>query len=164
MTERHATGRVEATAVGRDLVLERYFDADVDHVWASITESDRTARWFGSWTGDPGVGRQVLVTMGFEEGKPEMPMTITVCDPPHRLGLHSKDEYGEWNIEAVIERDGDRTRLTFLHHLDAATDPGEVGPGWEYYLDALVAAETGEPLPEFDESYFPGMAAYYRGQ
>lgn len=164
MTERRPTGRVEATPTGRDLILERYFTADVADVWASITESDRTARWFGSWTGEPAVGAQVRVTMGFEEGTPEMPMTITICEPPSRLGLQAKDEYGEWNLEATIDRDGDRTRLAFVQHLDAATDPGETGPGWEYYLDALVAAEAGAPLPEFDEEYFPGMAEYYRSQ
>ena len=48
------TGRLIPTPSGRDLVLTRVFDADIDDVWASITESDRTARWFASWTGDAG--------------------------------------------------------------------------------------------------------------
>ncbi|ADG78566.1 Activator of Hsp90 ATPase 1 family protein OS=Tsukamurella paurometabola (strain ATCC 8368 / DSM/ CCUG 35730 / CIP 100753 / JCM 10117 / KCTC 9821 / NBRC 16120 / NCIMB 702349 / NCTC 13040) OX=521096 GN=Tpau_1954 PE=3 SV=1 [Tsukamurella paurometabola] len=164
MTKREPTGRVAATAAGRALLLERYFDADIDEVWASITESDRTARWFGRWTGTPGVGAEVMVTMGFEEGSPTMPMTITACEPPRRLCLQATDEYGEWNLEVLIDRDGERTRLTFLHHLGAGTDPGETGPGWEFYLDALVAAEAGRSLPDFDEGYFPGMVAYYRGE
>lgn len=28
---------------------------------------------------------------------------------------------------------------------------GEVGPGWEYYLDMLVAAREGKPLPSFGD-------------
>lgn len=160
---KQATGRVEPTDGGRDLILERYFDAGVDDVWASITEPERTARWFGPWTGEPGVGSVVQVTMGFEEGAPVMPMTITACEPPRRLGVHSKDEYGEWNLEALVERNGDRTRLTFVHHLDAAANATEVGPGWEYYLDALVAAETGSATPDFGD-YFPAMSVHYGGE
>lgn len=159
---KQATGRVEATGGGRDLILERYFDAGVDDVWASITEPDRTARWFGAWTGEPGVGSVVQVTMGFEEGSPVMPMTITVCEPPRRLGVSATDEYGEWNLEAFVEPDGGRTRLTFVHHLDDAANAAEVGPGWEYYLDALVAAEKGDAAPDFDD-YFPAMAEHYTG-
>jgi uncharacterized protein YndB with AHSA1/START domain len=52
-------GRLVRTPTGRDLVLIRRFRAPIEDVWASITESDRTARWFASWTGDaaPGAGR-----------------------------------------------------------------------------------------------------------
>jgi hypothetical protein len=35
-----------------------------------------------------------------------------------------------------------------------------VGPGWEYYLDNLVASRDGAPLPDFDD-YYPAQAAYY---
>ncbi|KXO91926.1 ATPase [Tsukamurella pulmonis] len=159
---KQATGRVEPTGGGRDLILERYFDADVEDVWASITEPGRTARWFGAWTGEPGAGSVVQVTMGFEDGAPVMPMTITVCEPPRRLRVHAKDEYGEWDLEALVERDGGRTRLTFVHHLDDAANAAEVGPGWEYYLDALVAVESGDPAPDFDD-YYPAMAVHYGG-
>jgi uncharacterized protein YndB with AHSA1/START domain len=40
------TGRVIPTAIGRDLVLERVLPGSIDDAWASITESDRLARWF----------------------------------------------------------------------------------------------------------------------
>lgn len=159
---KQATGRVVSAGDARHLILQRFFDASVDDVWASITEPERTARWFGGWTGEPGVGNTIQVTMGFEDGAPVTPMTITACEPPRLLGLYTKDQYGEWDIEAVIERDGARTRLTFVHHLDASANAEEVGPGWEYYLDMLVAAESGMPLPDFDE-YFPAMSAHYRG-
>ncbi|MGS0686750.1 hypothetical protein ACVBEQ_16665 [Nakamurella sp. GG22] len=43
---------------------------------------------------------------------------------------------------------------------------GELGPGWEYYLDRLVAAETGGDVAgiDFDRDYYPAMVEYYRGQ
>jgi hypothetical protein len=37
---------------------------------------------------------------------------------------------------------------------------GELGPGWEYYLDALVASREGQPLPKFD-AYYPEQKAYF---
>lgn len=35
-----------------------------------------------------------------------------------------------------------------------------VGPGWEYYLDMLVAARDGAPKPDFDD-YYPTMKSYF---
>ena len=40
-----------------------------------------------------------------------------------------------------------------------------MGAGWEYYLDRLVAAETGGDVDavDFDRDYYPAMAAHFRG-
>jgi uncharacterized protein YndB with AHSA1/START domain len=66
------TGRIVRTAEGRDLVLTRSFRAPIEDVWASITESERTARWFASWSGEPGPGRTIRYRLSFEEGTPEV--------------------------------------------------------------------------------------------
>jgi hypothetical protein len=50
------TGQVIPTAIGRDLVLERVLPGSIDDAWVSITESDRLARWFCTWSGEPRVG------------------------------------------------------------------------------------------------------------
>jgi len=40
-----------------------------------------------------------------------------------------------------------------------------VGPGWDYYLDRLVAAETGGDLTAIDfDDYYPAFAAHYRAE
>jgi uncharacterized protein YndB with AHSA1/START domain len=51
------TGRLLASKEGRDLVLTRSFRAPIEDVWASITESDRTGRWFASWNRRAGAGQ-----------------------------------------------------------------------------------------------------------
>ena len=156
------SGRLVATAAGRDLVLTRTFRAPIADVWASLTESDRTARWFGSWTGEPGVGRTILVRMGFEEGTEPVEMTILACEPPRRLGLRGAEAHGGWHVEAELaERDG-TTELRFVHHLDASVDVGSVGPGWEFYLDLLAAAREGRAPVQFGD-YYPGQQEYYTG-
>jgi uncharacterized protein YndB with AHSA1/START domain len=154
------TGRLLPTPEGRDLVLTRSFRAPIDDVWASVTESERTARWIGSWTGEAGPGKTIRFRMLHEEGEPEADMLIERCEPPCHLAVETVDEYGAWRLELrLVEHDG-VTELTLVHHLDAGANPAEVGPGWEYYLDMLVASRDGAPLPSFD-GYAPAQQAYY---
>ena len=156
------TGRLDHTSDGRDLILTRSFRATIDDVWASITESDRTAKWFVSWTGDAGPGKTILCTMVFEEGSPQGDMTIDACEPPSHLAVRTAPEYGGWRLEAQLTENGGETVLSLTHHLDDGADIGSIGPGWEYYLDNLVAARSGSELPAF-ASYYPSQQAYYEG-
>ncbi len=154
------TGRLLPTADGRDLVLTRTFRADIEDVWASITESERTARWFASWSGEAAVGASIRYRLEFEEGSPEGDMRIDACEPPHHLAVSTIDEYGTWRLEARLRREGDVTMLDLVHHLDDDTDLGSTGPGWEYYLDMLVASREGTGQPDFDD-YYPAQQPYY---
>jgi len=154
------SGRLVRTPAGRDLVLTRTFRAPIEDVWASITESERTARWFGSWTGEPGAGNTIQVTMGFEEGAPAMAMTIVACEPPRHLGIRGTDAFGSWHLEAHLTERAGTTELRFTHHLGDDVDVGSVGPGWEYYLDLLVSSREGRPPASF-EDYYPAQKAHY---
>ena len=156
------TGRLDHTSGGHDLILTRSFQAGIDDVWASITESDRTAKWFVSWTGDAGPGKTIRCTMMFEEGSPQGDMTIDACDAPSHLGVRTADEYGGWRLEATLAEHDGVTVLSLIHHLDDGADVGSIGPGWEYYLDNLVASRSGSPLPAFT-SYYPAQKAHYEG-
>lgn len=149
------TGWIE----GNDLVLTRRFEAPIEDVWTSITRSESTARWFGPWTGTPGVGNTIKIKMVFEKGDPESESTIEACEPPRRLALSSKGEYGV-NVELTLTQTGSTTELRFVQHLADRKLARDMGPGWEYYLDNLVAARAGTKLPTFDE-YYPSMQAHY---
>lgn len=158
------SGRLVRTPAGRDLELTRTFRAPIEDVWASITESERTARWFGSWTGEPGVGRTVQVRMGFEAGAEPVPMTILACEPPRRLGVRGAEAHGGWHLEAWLSETDRVTTLRFVHHLGEGVDVGSVGPGWEYYLDLLVAAREGrDPRAVAWEAYYPAQQGFYAG-
>jgi uncharacterized protein YndB with AHSA1/START domain len=160
MTERRPTGSVVWTDGGRELTFNRQFEAPVADVWASITESERTERWFLRWWGEPGPGRTITYALTFEEGEPEGEMTIVACDAPVRLRVRTADAAGEWELEARLAEADGVTTLTFVHHLEEDTPVGEVGPGWEYYLDMLVAVRDGDEPPEFDD-YYPALADHY---
>jgi len=153
------TGRL----FGDDLVLTRTFRAPIADVWASLTDPTRTARWFGPWQGDAAPGAAIKVQMMHEEGQPWMDMTIDACEPPHRLALSAADEHGGWHMDMVLAETAGVTELRFTHHLTGTYSVGEVGPGWEYYLDALVASRDGEPAPDFND-YYPAMKEHFEAQ
>ena len=160
------TGRVVRTAHGRDLVLTRTFRAPIEDVWASVTESERTARWFGPWRGEPGVGRTIEYSMVFEQQPEDGPvwsaMKIEACDAPRYLALSSTGEYGMFLELELVETNG-ATELRFTHRLAEGNDAGAYGPGWEYYLDNLVASREGAPLPDFAD-YYPAQSEHFRRQ
>ncbi|WP_433656149.1 SRPBCC family protein [Nocardia sp. CA-128927] len=153
-------GRLDRTDGNRDLILTRTYRAPIEDVWASVTESDRTARWFGPWEGEAGTGGNIKVQMVHEEGKPWCNAHIDACEPPRRLEITTNDSYGSWHLEAVLTETDGVTELVFTHHLEPEAPIAEVGPGWEYYLDALGAARTGADHPDF-EDYYPSMKQYY---
>ena len=160
MTKHTPTGTVRHTPNGLDLVLTREFGAPVDDVWASLTESDRTARWFGPWRGDPGTGCSIEVQMIQEEGAPWMPMIIEVCEAPHRLGLSAVDDYGAWLLDLELTESNGVTTLRFVQHRVDPNQAGDVAAGWEWYLDLLVSSRDGEPAPDFGD-YHPGLKEPY---
>ncbi len=153
------TGRL----FGNDLVLTRTFRAPMADVWASLTDPERTARWFGAWQGEAAPGRTIQVQMVHEDGRPWMDMTIDACEAPHRLALSAVNDYGSWYLEVVLTESAAGTELRFTHKLTDTDGVGEFGPGWEYYLDRLVAVETSgvdADSVSFDD-YYPAQAAYY---
>ena len=149
-----------AQLFGTDLVLTRTFRAPIPDVWASVTDPARTARWFGPWEGDAAPGRTIKVQMAYEDPAGWMDMRIDACEPPQRLALSARDEAGTWVIELLLaERDG-VTELRFVQHLETTDGIGQIGPGWEFYLDMLVAARDGTAQPSFDD-YYPAMEPYF---
>lgn len=154
------TGSLVATDDGRDLELARTLDVPVEETWAWLTEPEKTARWIGRWSGDAGAGRTVRLAMTFETGPFESDVTVTACEPPRHLALELSDEAGHWRLEVIVAEAGGGSTVTLVHHLDDAADPSEVGPGWEYYLDNMLAAMAGRSPVDFDD-YYPAQASYY---
>jgi uncharacterized protein YndB with AHSA1/START domain len=152
------TGRIQ----GNDLILKRSFKAPIEDVWTSITDSDSTVRWFGRWEGTPGVGNTIRILMVFEKGDAWSEAHIDACERPRHLALTTAGDYGVC-IEVSLAQQGDTTELTFVHHLKDKKMVGDWGPGWEYYLDNLVAARANATLPTFDD-YYPSQKQYFIDQ
>ena len=98
--------------------------------------------------------------MAFEEGKPWLDGTIEHCEAPHHLAVRTKSAYGEKLLSMTLSESAGTTTLEFVHHSVNRKAVGELGPGWECYLDMLVASRQGQPLPTFD-AYYPAQKAYF---
>ncbi|WP_336923512.1 SRPBCC family protein [Aquipuribacter sp. SD81] len=161
----HVTGRLDGSGEDRDLVLERRFDTGVEDVWSAITDPERLGRWFGTWTGDPASGSVRFRFTAEGEDVPESVYDVRVCEPPRSLRVRTVDEHGTWDLSAHVEPDGDGARLTFRHRLVDPDALGDTGPGWEYYLDRLVAAVEGGDVSavDWDRDYYPVLREPYEG-
>ncbi len=143
---------------GDDLVLTRTFRAPMADVWTSVTSSESTARWFGPW--ERVSDDKIRIQMAFEEGKPWLDGTIEHCEEPHHLAVRTKSAYGEKLLSMKLTESAGVTTLEFVHHHINRKAMGELGPGWEYYLDMLVASREDKPLPQFD-AYYPAQKTYF---
>jgi uncharacterized protein YndB with AHSA1/START domain len=164
------TGRLARVEDRLTLFVTRTFRAPIEDVWAAVTEPERLERWLGTWTGDPATGH-VAFRMTFEgeapEGEaPREEMEIRECDPPRRLAVTSHVGPYVWYLDVDLSEADGVTTLAFSQPGVDHEDAPSIGPGWEYYLDRLVAVETGGDLAaiDFDRDYYPAMADYYREQ
>lgn len=156
------TGRIETEGGSHRLVIERTFDAPIDDVWAAVTEPERMARWIGTWSGDPATKR-VAFRMLFEDGDSSEDVEIRECDPPRRLAVTTYAGEFSWQLELDLSERNGVTTLVFTQPGIDPAQAGDTGPGWEYYLDRLVLAETGgDPADvDFERDYYPAMKDHY---
>ncbi|NYF16752.1 uncharacterized protein YndB with AHSA1/START domain [Microbacterium sp. AK009] len=157
-----ATGTVETIDDERHLVLRRTFSASAKKVWRDLTDPDRLERWIGTWEGDPADGRVVFRMTAEGENAPAETFTIRECDRPRRLVADTAVGEGTWHLWFELKEDEGETVLSFGQRLDGGEDVGSIGPGWEYYLDRLVAVRGGRDVAEIEWSaYYPALRAQY---
>lgn len=162
------TGRREERHGRTYLVFERHFRAPIQDVWAAVTESHRMSRWIGEWTGDPASGSVTFRMTAEGDDVPDETIRIDECVPPRRLVMRSappteSEQLWAWELD-LVEVDG-TTTLVFAQEVTDTELAESVGPGWDYYLDRMVAAETGADLVDIDfDDYFPAFTEHYRAE
>ena len=160
------TGRREERDGESYLVFERTFRAPIDDVWAAVTESERLGRWIGVWTGDPAAGSVTFRMTAEVDDVDDETIWIDECVPPRRLVMRSAqpvedDQLWAWQVD-LTETDG-VTTLTFAQGVTDTELAESVGPGWDYYLDRLVAAHAGDDVAAIDfDAYYPAFKEHYR--
>jgi len=161
MTVTTPLGRLLRDGEGMRLEFVRDYDDGVAEVWSALTEPDRLARWFGTWTGDPTTGTVDFVMIEEEEGSSAQPVTILECAQPARLAVEMPTPDGPWRLSVSLrERDGGTT-LVFTHRLAEPYDASSIGPGWHYYLDRLAAVVARSAVPDTWDDYYPSLKGEY---
>ena len=69
----------------------------------------------------------------------------------HQVRL-AYDETQSWRLEMVLSEAAGVTELRFTHREVGKDAVGDIGPGWEFYLDALIS-----PLHSTGGSPGPGL-------
>lgn len=157
-------GRLEDGPNGRELLLERSFRAPIEDVWAAVTESERLERWIGRWEGDPRTGRVSFQPTAEGEDALSEEVEILDCQAPQRLAVITSTGGQRWRLRLDLSHADGITRLVFAMLIEDDETIGEVGPGWEYYLDRLAAAlDDGDPAGIDWDDYYPATRDYYRG-
>ncbi len=144
-----ATGRVQEREGTAYLVFERTFRAPIADVWAAVTESDRLVRWIGHWNGDPTSGAVSFYMTAEAATHPPRRSTSTSATRRGDVVMRSArpdDHSLEWRWEIDLAEADGVTTLTFAQEVGDDLLAESVGPGWDYYLDRMVAAENGEDL------------------
>lgn len=157
------TGLSHVRPDGDAVAFTRTLGVPVEELWAAISESERTARWFGTFQGDPADG-YVMVSMNAEGDDNTTPIRYAVdrCEPPRLLQVSSSTDFGDWNLVLEVEPTTAGSSLTLSHLVTDPTSIESIGPGWEYYLDRLAAALGGtDPDRVAWEDYYPAMQPYY---
>jgi uncharacterized protein YndB with AHSA1/START domain len=145
------------------IVLPRTFRAPLDQVWKAVTEPERLERWIGTWSGDPAEGRVSFRMTAEGEDVPASDYVITACRPPEHLGLEADAAGMRWELRLDLAEADGVTTLLFAQRMTDPEMASSVGPGWEYYLDRLVAAETGGDVTGIAwDDYYPALADDYR--
>jgi uncharacterized protein YndB with AHSA1/START domain len=144
---------------GRTLVLHREYPDPIRDVWAAFTESDRLARWFGSYTGSGGTGGTVELTVTGEVdagGEVAKPATVAIleCAPPRRLVVDIPEGDQSWRVAVTLTDDAGPTVVRFEQSLLEGMDPADMEAGWRWYLDRLGASLHGGPMPAWAD-YVP---------
>jgi uncharacterized protein YndB with AHSA1/START domain len=157
------TGRLTRDGDRYTLFVDRTFAAPIEDVWAAVTDPERTARWLGTWTGDPASGT-VRLAMTFEgQEPPGDEVEIRECVPPRRLAVTTQVGEDRWYLDVDLSEEDGVTTLSFSQPDVPEHDAASVGPGWEYYLDRLVAVQAGDDpgAVDFERDYYPAMAGHY---
>ncbi len=146
------TGRLDCSSAIPELVYDRHLPVSRDVAWAALTESERTARWIGSWSGDAKPGKPIEVVWLAEEGTPTEVIRILSCDPPKRLALAGgPDPAAPWLVTVELHEVDGGTRLEFRQQMSNGLSPAMVGTGWEFYLDRYAAALADRDAAPFDD-------------
>ncbi|HEX5986642.1 MAG TPA: SRPBCC domain-containing protein [Nocardioides sp.] len=145
------------------VVLPRTFRMPRDEVWKAITEPERLERWIGTWSGDPAEGRVSFRMTAEGEDIPANDYVITGCRPTEHLGLEADAAGMHFELRLDLSEEDGVTTLLFAQRMSDPEVASSVGPGWEYYLDRLVAAETGGDVADVKwDDYYPALADDYR--
>ena len=152
-------GNVMTTDAKPRLVYQIIIKAPPERVWAAITTSEFTSRYYYGSTLQTDLTVGSPFTYHMPNGSPIVEGNVVASEPPNRL-VHTYHSLWPpmnedaptrvtWELEAMP---GGVTKVTVVHedfHGQTATYTGLQSGGWTWILSNMkTLLETGEPLPQ----------------
>lgn len=140
----------------RLVALRRHWPDPIDDVWSALTESERTARWIGTWSDRQADTVRFTMTGEVDAGgevAPPVTVTVVECEPPRRLVLDIPEgpDGPPWRVAVTLTEEAGGTALLFEQRVIPSVSPDDVEAGWSWYLDRLGAALHDAPMPSWTE-------------
>lgn len=135
------------------IIVKRVLPGPRGLAWAWLTDSDKTAKWYGPYRAE---GDQLFVTLIHEEGQPVAEGRILSAVPESELKLQLGPD-NAWIIHLALEEVPGGTQITLTQDKTGSDDDSWIVASWSFYLDCLLAAQAGRPAPKF-EDYAPAEA------
>jgi uncharacterized protein YndB with AHSA1/START domain len=151
-------GSLQAADGKATVRMEDQFSTNVDDLWSALTEPKRLARWIAEVEGDlrPGGEFRASFTSGWQG-----PGRVDVCEPPRRLLVTmSPGQDDQTVIEAVLEPDGDQTRLVVEERGLPLGEVADHGAGWQAHVEDLAAHLAGRPAADWRTRWTELIPAY----
>ncbi|MDB5409570.1 MAG: hypothetical protein JWL84_4482 [Rhodospirillales bacterium] len=128
-------GTFDRHADNADLHYERRFDRPIETVWAALTDPVRIEDWLGQARVEPHVGGRYEL---FVDRRRPMTGRIVTWEPPRLLEFSwDTGDAPASLVRCELSRDGDGTKLLFLHKGVGFDWIGLVLPGWHVHLERL---------------------------
>lgn len=159
-----ATGRREVREGVDWIVCERLLSSAPTRVWQLLTDPAVAASWLGTWSRSEGGVGYDFVALG-DEMEP-VSYLLSEVRAPRLLEVVMQDPRasGDWRLRLELtEHESGGTRLAVAQTVAKPSLAPSVGAACDYYLDRLVAVESGTVAgqPDFDD-YFVSQAEHYR--
>jgi uncharacterized protein YndB with AHSA1/START domain len=155
------TGRLVRKDDGVYVVLDRIFKAPIEEVWTYFSRSPRLSEWIGEYTGTGSTGAVKFRMNAEGDDAAWEDVTVMECSAPHRLHVDLGPAGASRPTFVHLTEASGHTTVTFGQRLRSIAEEADIGVGWDYYLDRLVAAHDGKPLPSWS-AYSPAMLDHYR--
>lgn len=130
------------------MIIARQSELPPEELWSWVTESDKTARWFGPFRFE---GDRLFVTMIQEETQPEMEGRVLEHHRGERLTLKLGTDDSAWVIQLDVKPLASGSEISLSQDKTNSEQDPWIDAGWQFYLDCLLAATRDEPMPVFDD-------------
>jgi uncharacterized protein YndB with AHSA1/START domain len=138
--------------------MEDVYDTGIEDLWSAVTDPDRLARWVAEVTGEfrPGGRIHARFTSSWDG-----PGRIDVCRAPHHLSLTMAPDTPEQTvIEAVLQAEGDQTRLVIEERGLPLDEYAAHGAGWQAHVEDLAAHLAGRAAEDWHTRWTELAPAY----